>query len=137
MNALVIFSIRIYTNGETMLRICSLLVVISLILISCSEAPDLSGKFGWSPDFVAPGDEVTVFYNPDSTDLASSKNIQCVAYLFNNNLIKTVDVPLSSDKKYFTGKIKTNDSTLGLLLKFKFDDLIDNNEKIGYMILFI
>jgi len=117
-----------------MFRNCLFLVVISLIFISCSGEPDFSGKFGWSPDFVEPGDEVTIFYNPDSTDLAGSKNIQCVVYLFNNNLIKTVDVPLSSDKKFLTGKIRTNDSTLGLLLKFKSDDFKDNNEKNGYVI---
>ncbi len=119
-----------------MFRIFSLFFILSIIFISCSDAPDRSGKFGWSPDFVSPGDEVTIFYNPDSTLLAGSKNIQCIAYLFNKNLINTVDVKLKNSKNYFTGKLQTNDSTLGLLLKFKSDDLIDNNEKTGYMIFF-
>jgi len=117
-----------------MFRIYSLVFIISIIFISCSKAPDFSGKFGYSPESVTPGDEVTVFYNPDSTDLAGSKNIQCIAYLFNKDLINSVDVVLSSNKNILTGKISTNDSTLGLILKFKTDDLVDNNDKKGYVI---
>lgn len=119
-----------------MFRILSVFFILSIIYISCSNAPDRSGKFGWSPDFVSPGDEVTIFYNPDSSDLAGSKVIKCIAYLFNNELINTVDVQLKYSKNYFTGKLQTNDSTLGLLLKFKSEDFIDNNEKNGYMIFF-
>jgi thiol-disulfide isomerase/thioredoxin len=132
--ALFIFSFRIYTNGEIMFKISALFLTLSIILISCSKAPNFSGKFGYLPESVTPGNEVTIFYNPDSTDLAGSDNIQCTAYLFNKDLINTVDVPLNSEKKYLTGKIQTNDSTLGLLLKFKTDDFIDNNDKDGYVI---
>ncbi len=117
-----------------MFRLYSLFFILSLIFISCSSEPELTGKFGYSPESVTPGDAVTIFYNPDSTDLAGSKNIQCVAYLFNKNLINTIDVTLTSDKNYLCGKIQTNDSTLGLLLKFKTDELIDNNNKEGYLI---
>ena len=117
-----------------MFRIYSLVFIISIIFISCSKAPDFSGKFRYSPESVTPGDEVTVFYNPDSTDLAGSKNIQCIAYLFNKDLINTVDIKLNFDNKILTGKISTNDSTLGLILKFKTDDLVDNNDKKGYVI---
>lgn len=117
-----------------MFRLYSLFFILSLIFISCTSEPGLTGKFGYSPESVTPGDAVTIFYNPDSTDLAGSKNIQCVAYLFNKNLINTIDVTLTSDKNYLCGKIQTNDSTLGLLLKFKTDELIDNNNKEGYLI---
>ena len=117
-----------------MFRLYSLFFILSLIFISCTSEPGLTGKFGYSPESVTPGDAVTIFYNPDSTDLAGSKNIQCVAYLFNKNLINTIDVTLTSDKNYLSGKIQTNDSTLGLLLKFKTDELIDNNNKDGYLI---
>ena len=117
-----------------MFKIITLLFAISLVFISCSSKPDFSGKFGYSPESPSPGDEVTIFYNPDSTILAGNKNIQCIAYLFNNELINTIDVPLDIEKKYLTGNIKTTDSTLGLLIKFKTDELLDNNDKEGYII---
>jgi len=117
-----------------MFRIYSLFFILSIIFISCSKSPDFSGKFGYSPESVSPGDEVTIFFNPDSTDLTGSKNIQCIAYLFNKDLINTKDVVLTANKNIFTGKINTNDSTLGIILKFKTDDLVDNNDKKGYVI---
>lgn len=117
-----------------MFRITTLLFAITLVFISCSSEPEFSGKFGSSPKSFSPGDEVRIFYNPDSTILAGIKNIQCVAYLFNNNLINANDVPLNPEKNYLTGNILTTDSTLGLLIKFRTDELLDNNDKEGYTI---
>jgi thiol-disulfide isomerase/thioredoxin len=129
-----IFSFKFFTIGEIMFRLYSLFFILSLIFISCTSEPGLTGKFGYSPESITPGDEVTIYYNPDSTVLAGSKNIQCVAYLFNKDLINTVDFVLTANKNILTGKIKTNDSTLGLILKFKADDFADNNDKKGYVI---
>ncbi len=56
-----------------MFRIITLLFAISLVFISCSSKPDFSGKFGYSPTSPSPGDEVTIFYNPDSTNLAGNR----------------------------------------------------------------
>ncbi len=116
------------------MRTLSLLFITSLLLISCSGKKEFSGKFGYEPELVTPGSTVTIFYDPDSTVLAGSKNIECVAYLFNNNLINAVDVSLRNEKRFMSGKVQTTDSTLGILLKFKSDDLIDNNNKDGYLI---
>jgi thiol-disulfide isomerase/thioredoxin len=117
-----------------MFRIFSFLIAVSLLFISCSRKQEFSGKFGYNPESISPSSEVTIFYNPDSTILADNKNIQCVAYLFNDKLINAVDVPLRSEKNYLTGKVQTTDSTYGLLLKFKTDDLLDNNDKNGYLV---
>ena len=117
-----------------MRRIPTILLLAILILTACSNEPDFSGKFGFSPKKIMPGEEVTIFYNPDSTILSGNKDIKCVAYLFNNDLINTIDISLTSEKNYLTGKVKTTDSTLGLLIKFKTDDLLDNNDKNGYLI---
>ena len=117
-----------------MRRIYSSLLLIIVLFVSCSTEPEFTGKFGFSPSTIKPGDEVTVFYNPDSTKLSGSEAIKCVAYLFNDDLINAVDVPLSSEKNYLKGSIQTNDSTLGVLIKFKTDELLDNNDKNGYLI---
>jgi tetratricopeptide (TPR) repeat protein len=117
-----------------MSRIYSFLLIIFFIFAACSNEPEFTGKFGFVPSSAIPGDEVTIFYNPDSTILAGKDNIECIAYLFNDDLINAVDVPLISDKNYFKGIIQTNDSTLGILIKFKTDELLDNNDKNGYLI---
>ena len=115
-------------------KIFSILIAVLLFLISCSDRKEFSGKFGHYPESITPGTEVTIFYDPDSTILVGNKDIKCIAYLFNNDLINTVDVPLQSEKNYLSGNIQTTDSTLGILLKFNSDELSDNNDKNGYMI---
>ena len=79
-----------------MLRIFSVLLSLSVIIISCSGESQFQGKFGYSPDMVTPGEEITVFYNQDSSDLAGSDGIKCIAYLFNKKLIISI-LSLSTD----------------------------------------
>lgn len=117
-----------------MFRIVYSVFIISILFISCSKEPEISGKFDFLPEYVKQGEELKIFYNPDSTILLGRENIRCIAYLFNNDLINTIDVPLVPEKNYLMGTIQTNDSTLGILLKFKTDDIIDNNNKEGYLV---
>ena len=83
---------------------------------------------------MCPGDNVFVMYNPDSTNLAGKENIKCIAYLYNDGLINTFDVPLTKKGDIYSGTVKTDEETLGILLKFKTDDEHDNNNKTGYVI---
>ena len=117
-----------------MYRIFSFLLLFGIIISGCSENYQLKEKFGFTPSKVSPGEEITIFYNPDSTILAGSEGIKCIAYLFNNKLINALDVALQSKDSILTGKFKTDENTLGVLLKFKTDDQIDNNDKKGYLI---
>ena len=117
-----------------MFRIFSVLLSLSVIIICCSGESQFQGKFGYSPDMVTPGEGITVFYNPDSSDLAGSKGIKCIAYLFNNELVDAIDVDLQKEDKILVGKFNTDENTLGVLLKFKTDDQVDNNDKKGYVI---
>lgn len=117
-----------------MFRVFTILLSLTIVFISCSTETQFKGKFGFSPETVTPGDEITIQYNPDSTILAGSDKIDCIAYLFNNELINTIDVQLHSEENILTGQIKTDENTLGVLVKFKTDDLLDNNDKKGYII---
>ena len=117
-----------------MSKIFSSLLFFAIILNGCSEKYQLKEKFGFTPSKATPGEEITIFYNPDSTVLAGSEGIKCIVYLFNNKLINAIDVSLQSQDSILTGKFKTDENTLGVLLKFKTDDQIDNNDKKGYLI---
>ena len=117
-----------------MLKVFSVLLSLTLIIICCSDKQQFNGKFGFSPENVASGEEIEIFYNPDSSDLAGSEGIKCIAYLFNNELINTIDVDLKKEENILVGKFNTDKNTLGVLLKFKTDDQLDNNDKKGYVI---
>ena len=129
-----IFSSIIRINGEIMYRLFSFLLLITILIGGCSENNHLKEKFSFSPSKASPGEEITIFYNPDSAVLSETEGIKCIAYLFNNKLINTIDVELKPEDKVLTGKFTTDKNALGVLFKFKTDDQIDNNDKKGYLI---
>ncbi len=116
-----------------MFRVFSFLLALSLI-IGCSDKSEFTGKFGYSPEDIQPGDQIKIYYNPDSTHFAGSTDIECVAYLFNNKLMNTLDVPLEMDGNHLAGTINTEKTSLGVIIKFKSNDRLDNNDKNGYVI---
>ena len=107
---------------------------LTVFINSCSDETEFTGKFGFAPDKIFPGDEVTFSYNSDSTNLSGKDEIKCIAYLYNYDLINTIDVPLTKRGKIYSGKVVTNKETFGIILKFKADDVFDNNDRHGYVI---
>lgn len=104
------------------------------VLISCSHQPEFSGSLSYSPSTPNAGEEITIMYNPDSTLLSGMDEIKCIAYLYSNDLDNTIDVVLNKNGNTLTGKLTTGENTLGVILKFKSEDVIDNNDKSGYVI---
>lgn len=124
-------------DGEKMKKIIkSGLTAILLIIISlsCSTEHNFKGSFYHSPQNAQPGGEIEIKYNADSSSLAGMSDIGMIAYLYNDNLYKTTDVPLGKDGNIYTGKIKTDENTLGVLFKFVSGNDIDNNNGSGYVI---
>jgi thiol-disulfide isomerase/thioredoxin len=117
-----------------MLRAISVFSAALILFISCSNEPEFRGKFGYSPDKILPGEEFTIMYNSDSSDLAGKDDVKCIAYLYNTELMNTLDVPLTKKGSVYSGKIKTTKEVFGVILKFKTDDALDNNHKNGYVI---
>ncbi|MDO8550132.1 MAG: TlpA disulfide reductase family protein [Ignavibacteria bacterium] len=105
-----------------------------ITLISCSSKPVWEGVFDYYPEKPEPGDEVTIFYNADSTKLSSYDKIEMTAYLYSTKLDDAVGVEMMKVKNGWEGKIKTTEETRGVIIKFKNDDNIDNNDKKGYVI---
>jgi len=81
-----------------MYRSLTILLFGILFFTACSKETVFKGKFYYSPERISPGDEIVIHYNPDSTILSGSKEVNCIAYLFNNDLINTVDVSLNFKK---------------------------------------
>ena len=124
-------------KGAAMFRIPVIISLFSIslfVLISCSHQPEFSGSFGYSPSTPNAGEEITVMYNPDSTSLSGLDEVKCIAYLYSNDLDNTIDVPLNKEGNTLTGKLTTEENTLGVILKFKSGDVVDNNDKNGYVV---
>jgi len=114
--------------------IISFFAISFLILVSCSQQPEFSGDFDYSPSTPNPTEEITIMYNPDSTILSGMDEVECIAYLYGKELNNTIDVPLNKDGNMLRGTLTTEENTLGVILKFKSGDVVDNNDKRGYVI---
>jgi thiol-disulfide isomerase/thioredoxin len=114
-------------------RVILAIFITTLLFISCSQEERFEGSFYYTPKNLKAGGELTVKYNPDSSNLAGKEDISLIVYLYSNKLENTVDVPLTKNGKIYTGTIRTDENTLGVLLKFKFGNEVDNNNKDGYV----
>ncbi len=114
------------------IKICLFLIIITFI--SCSSEMVWEGVFDYYPENPKAGDEIIVFYNADSTKLSSFDKIELVAYLYSKKLDDAVGVEMKKVQNGWEGKIKTTKDTRGLIIKFKNDDNVDNNENMGYVI---
>jgi peroxiredoxin/tetratricopeptide (TPR) repeat protein len=93
-----------------------------------------NGSFYYSPDIIKPGQEISVKYNPDSSSLKGNEEIRLVAYLYSNKLDDALDVPLTKNGSIYSGKVRTEENTFGVLFKFTSGGEIDNNNKEGYVV---
>ena len=105
-----------------------------IILISCSSDQKFSGTFSFTPSNPSIGDEITIRYVADSTNLAGSETIDLAAYFYNNDLIEAVSVELEKKKDGWYGNITPPENAYGLLIKFMNDEISDNNNSKGYLI---
>ena len=111
-----------------------MLIIFAINFISCSSEPVWEGVFDFHPEKPEPGDEITIFYNADSTKLSSSEKIDMNAYLYSIKLDDAVGVEMKKTGKGWEGKIKTTKETRGIIIKFKDEETVDNNNKEGYVI---
>lgn len=112
----------------------SAILLTAILFVSCSKEESFEGSFNFSPENVKAGGDITIKYNPDSSNLAGKEDITLIAYLYSNKLDHAVDVSLTRDGRIFTGTINTQEKTLGVLFKFSSGNEIDNNSKNGYAV---
>ena len=118
---------------KTILNLFTVTLIIS-IFISCSQKPEFKGKFSFYPENPKPGDEITVRYVADSTNLADKQSIDLAAYFYDNDLIDAVSAELEKKPDGWYGKMTAPDDAYGVIIKFVSDETIDNNKSKGYLI---
>lgn len=96
-----------------------------------------SAIFSFKPEKPTAGQEITVSYLADSTDLSKNKEIDMLAYLYSEDLDNTIETKMTKQGNIWTGKFKTDTTTKGVIIKFVDDsteETADNNNKKGYLI---
>lgn len=114
-------------------------LLISLIIlfgIGCSEKAEFSGKFSHYPEFPKPGDDITVMYISESTNLAGAEVVEMVIHFYNNELDSTIGIEMQKEGIGWKAKFASPVNSYGALLQFKSNDKFDNNDKAGYFIYF-
>lgn len=113
-----------------------IITLFSVLLISCSQQEKFTGKFSYYPEFPKPGEEVTVMYVSDSTNLAGTESVEMVVHLYNDDLDSTYGVEMSKEVNGWKAIFKSSDKHYGALIRFRNEDKSDNNNKEGYFIYF-
>lgn len=116
-------------------NICILFSIFFVIIFSsCAKKFDENKILTYFPENPEAGEEITIFYNSDSTNLSSAKKINMIVYLYSKELDDTKEIQLEKKENKWTGSFSTSDSTKGVLIKFTNDNKVDNNSKTGYAI---
>lgn len=114
-----------------------LLISLNILFgIGCSEKAEFSGKFSHYPEFPKPGDDITVMYISDSTNLAGAEVVEMVIHFYNNELDSTIGIEMQKEGIGWKAKFASPVNSYGALLQFKNNDKFDNNDKAGYFIYF-
>lgn len=111
-------------------------VIIFFIMINCSKQPEFNGKFSFYPENPKPGEEVTIMYVSDSTNLAGAESVEMVVHLYNDDLDSTYGIEMSREGVGWKAKFNSNEKHFGALLRFRNEDKSDNNNKEGYFVYF-
>lgn len=117
-----------------MKKIIFIKILFLTLMFSCSSEHQWEGNFSFLPERPEPGDEITVYYNSDNTKLALSENVEMVAYTYSIGLDETVGIEMKKIKNGWKGKVQTTEKTKGVVVKFINQEIVDNNEKNGYVI---
>ena len=110
-------------------------LLLGIFLFSCSkEERKITNTFSYDPTSLQSGKEVTIYFLPDSTQLAGSDKVNAVVYEYNVLAEKVTEVPMRKTNNYFRATYTPSQETKGLLIKFKSGKKEDTNRKHGYII---
>jgi len=112
-----------------------MVLLLGLFLFSCStEEKKITTTFSYDPASPQSGEEVTIFFLPDSSQLSGLNKVDAVIYEYDVVAEKVTEVPMTKTNNYFKATFKPSQVTKGLIVKFKADKKEDFNKKRGYII---
>ncbi len=112
-----------------------LIIVIVLTIISCSDNNKSNQKFTVEPEKPVNGGEMTVYLNPDSTDLAGVDDIEAFAYFFSDEPDTTIEKSMVNVGNRLKAKFNVPLKSKGVIIKFTDgEDKEENNSDKGYIV---
>lgn len=114
------------------------LILLFTIIAGCSQELNFHGILTVYPENPQPGNEITVLYNADSTNLSGEESIEMIVYLFNTDVDTTFSIDMNKDRQGWQAKFRSSEDHAGALLKFRTADKkkLDNNNRNGYFVNF-
>jgi hypothetical protein len=91
-------------------------------------------NFKIKPEKPVPGSIIAFEWLTGNTLLQGKQNIEGTAYLLyvENKLPHAVPITLKKEGGIVSGSLKTNDSTKAVFFSFSKDDVVENNNQVGY-----
>lgn len=105
-----------------------------LLCFSFCARKEPPGRFSYSPERPTRGEEITVQYYPEGTNLEKAEEIYLVAYSYTKGPPEAKDFLMTKKGNTWTATFSSDEKSRGILLKFVHEEEVDNNEKNGYVI---
>ncbi len=110
-------------------------LTVALLLVACQgQKQKAVSPMQVVPEKPQQGQNVTVIYNPSTTNLKDAKQITATVYQFNWEVQDARDVILKKDGDVWKGEFPVAKDVCGIIMKFSDGDKTDNNNKKGYVI---
>ena len=109
-----------------------------LVICLLISLPSMGQNLTFSPKHPNPGQEVTLTYSPEGTDLQGMNDIEAVAYFLEGEMPIAKEVVLSQQGDKLVGTIQSDPSSLAMFVSFKHEasEKSDNNKGKGYKLKF-
>lgn len=114
------------------------LSLITLLMLPACEQdePEIDAAFFIKPENPKPGEEITVYYDPDSSNLAEAEEIEMIVYQYSDDLDEAKGIVMRESLDYYKASFQSSENSLGAIITFEGNDLLDNNMNEGYVIHF-
>lgn len=110
-----------------------LLVLLMFIAAACSKK-EIKDEFSYEPINPKSGDQITVYFMPDTTALKESKEITMNAYAYNTEIIEAVGSEMTNEGGYWKAVFNASPEAKGIIVKFTSGETEENNNGKGYVI---
>lgn len=112
------------------IKVVKILFTFFLVLSSFVLAGEKN--FSFTPEKPTPGTKITVTYNPQNTVLENSSWVKMFVSEYSKSIDLTEEYDLVKKGNVWTGSFVTADTTTGLVIRFKGEEGIDDNNKKLY-----
>ncbi len=91
-----------------------LLIPAGLLLLTALSAQTLT----FTPENPAPGEKITLTYDPSETPLGGAAQVEAVAYLIEDELPTAHKIKLKPSNRHFLAELSTAENTKAVVLRF-------------------